>query len=305
MKKLKIFCFLLMPMGLFAQDISVSAKLLTVYQLVGQEKYKEALKEIDEVIELDKNQINAYIFGGLCHKSLRHYDSADLYFYKALEIKPQNIDVHFLKAENFFEAGKLEESSMEVEKALYYDNNYYKAHILKARIYHKKGDFIKAEQTLLMVMNKQLYNLESRELLADIYLELQDTALALNVISQALMINPLIEKNLKFRIELLNDLGIYKALLNDLNAYIPLVNNDPDMYFMRAQTYLHTGDTISALRDLNEVLHYNENHAEAYYYRAIVRNSLFDREGACEDLKKARERRYMPNPELISTFCSE
>ena len=145
--------------------------------------------------------------GGLCHKSLGHYDSADLYFDKALEIKPQNIDVHFLKAENFFEAGKFEESSMEVEKALYYDNNYYKAHILKARIYHKKGDFIEAEQTLLMVMNKQLYNLESRELLADIYLELQDTALALNVISQALMINPLIEKNLKFRIEVLNDLG--------------------------------------------------------------------------------------------------
>ncbi|MEQ8561766.1 MAG: hypothetical protein RID18_09680, partial [Cytophagales bacterium] len=169
MKKLTVFCFLLMPMGLFAQEISVSAKLLTVYQLVGQEKYKEALKEIDEVIELDKNQINAYIFGGLCHKSLEHYDSADLYFDKALEIKPQNIDVHFLKAENFFEAGKLEESSMEVDKALYYDNNYYKAHILKARIYHKKGDFIEAEQTLLMVMNKQLYNLESRELLAGIY----------------------------------------------------------------------------------------------------------------------------------------
>ncbi|MEQ8518996.1 MAG: hypothetical protein RLN79_09655 [Cytophagales bacterium] len=305
MKKLTVFCFLLMPMGLFAQEISVSAKLLTVYQLVGQEKYKEALKEIDEVIELDKNQINAYIFGGLCHKSLEHYDSADLYFDKALEIKPQNIDVHFLKAENFFEAGKLEESSMEVDKALYYDNNYYKAHILKARIYHKKGDFIEAEQTLLMVMNKQLYNLESRELLAGIYLELQDTALALNVISQALMINPLIEKNLKFRIEVLNDLGIYKALLTDLNAYIPLVNDDPDMYFMRAQAYLHTGDTISALRDLNEVLHYNDNHAEAFYYRAIVRNSLFDREGACEDLKKARERRYMPNPELINTFCTE
>lgn len=294
-----------MPMGLFAQEISVSAKLLTVYQLVGQEKYKEALKEIDEVIELDKNQINAYIFGGLCHKSLEHYDSADLYFDKALEIKPQNIDVHFLKAENFFEAGKLEESSMEVEKALYYDNNYYKAHILKAKLYHKKGDFIEAEQTLLMVMNKQLYNLESRELLADIYLELQDTALALNVISQALMIKPLIEKNLKFRIEVLNDLGIYKALITDLNAYIPLVNDDPEMYYMRAHAYLNTGDTISALRDLNEVLHYNDNHAEAFYYRAIVRNSLFDKEGACEDLKKARERRYMPNPELINTFCTE
>lgn len=305
---MKIFKFLfvfLIPASLVAQEISVSAKLLTVYELVGKEKYREALTEVDEIIALDDSQINAYIFGGLCHKSLGNHDSADTYFVKALEIKPQLTDVQFLKAENYFEAGDLKAADEAVEKILYYDNNHYKAHILKAKIYHRKGDFIEAEKKLLMVMNKQHFNLESRQLLADLYLELADTALALNVISQAIIINPLIEEDLKFRIGILNNLKIYPALIKDLNTYIPLVNNDPNMYFMRGRANLKTGDTISALRDFNEVLHYDNDYAKAYYFRAIARKSLFDIEGACRDLKEAEKRNFLPNPALMDSFCVE
>ncbi len=294
-----------MPLSLAAQEISVSAKLLTVYQLVGKEEYREALNEINEVLAIDDTKINAYIFGGLCHKSLGNYDSADIFFDKALEIKPEDGDVHFLKAENFFEAGKIDASQKEVEVTLYYDNNYYKAHILQAKIYHEKGDFLKAEQKLLMVMNEQHYNLESRELLADIYLELADTALALNVISQALLIDPHKEDNLKFRIGLLNDLKLYEALIHDLNEYIPQVQNEPEMYFKRGFAYLSTGDTVSSLRDFNEVLYLDKDYAKAYYYRAIVRNALYDKEGACGDFEEAKLKGYLPDPSLMETICSE
>lgn len=300
-----VFCVLFSMKSIAQDKVSLSAKLLTVYELVAKKDYEQALSEIREVLKEDSVSVNAYTFGGICYQQLGYYDSAISFYDIVIEKKPTEADPHFLKAECLYDLERYDEAMESVKKTLYYDNEYFKAHILEARIYQKKGNPEKAEEILMAVVGDKLYNIESRKLLADIYMELGDTTLALNVISQALSISPRDQESLLFRINILFKKEIYDQLIKDLNIYLDIKRSEPKMYFMRAMAYLNTGDTVSALRDFNDVIYFDNKNAMAFYFRGVARNSLYDRAGACEDLKKASSLDFMPNPFLMEHICAE
>lgn len=305
MQRVKILiCILLaLPLGLNAQELSMNAKLLAVYSLVGNEQYARALQEIDEILAEDPANKNALIFGGLCYQNLGDKEDALFYYDKALYYEPENADVHYLRGECLADLNRLDEAQESFEKALYYQSDYYKAHIELARIDRIRKKYDEAEEKLLYVAKDQIYNLEAFKELYRLFIELEDTALALNVISQALMIQPDDKEALKFRIDLLYDMNIYEGLLYDLDNYIELDKSNSDLFFKRGEAHLVTGDTISALRDFNDALYLDKEISAAYYYRAIIRNALYDTEGACKDIQIAREKGFLPDPSLESFFC--
>ncbi len=304
MRKYFLILVVIISNQLIGQELSMNARLMTVYNLVGDEQFALALEQIEEILKIDNTIVNAHVFGGLCEQNLGNYKAAIVYFDRATELAPQNADVYFLKGKCYFQLEQAEMAEKSFETCLYYDNKYYKARIELAKIDRQKGDLVKAEQALLEVLKEQVYNLEARKELASLFLETQDTSLALNVISQALLIRPDDIESLIMRINILNQLQIHQGLMDDLNTYLLLKSRDSDRILMRGKTSLILGDTIAALRDFNDLLYTKEKEAEAYYYRAISRNALYDKKGACEDLNQAKMLGIKVENSLESIICN-
>jgi tetratricopeptide (TPR) repeat protein len=299
-----ISVLIVLSTGIRAQELSMNAKLMTVYNLVGNEQYALALFQIDEILAEDSTNINGLIFGGLCYQNLGDKDDAIFYYNKAIYHDPENADVHYLKGECLMSLEQYDKARESFEKALYYQSDYYKAYIELAKIDRMNKNYQEAEKKLVFVAKNQVYNLEAYKELSELFIEIGDTALALNVISQALMIQPDNKESLKLRIGLLYDLEIYEGLLYDLDIYLKLDDRDADMFFKRGKAHLFTGDTISALRDFNDAIYLDKELWAGYYYRAITRNALYDKDGACKDIQMAKDKGVLPDPRLFTQFCT-
>jgi len=73
----------------------------------------------------------------------------------------------------------------------------------------------------------------------------------------------------------------------DLTAAIDAGNPTPDMYILRGEAYMQTGNYRGALDDFNTVIEMDPNSSVAYYDRALLNTRLEDYDAALNDINNA------------------
>lgn len=77
----------------------------SVYDLIEQEKYSQALSELNQIEKKDADVFNLI---GFSNRKLKNYDEALVYYQKALELDPKHKGANEYLGELYLETGKLD-----------------------------------------------------------------------------------------------------------------------------------------------------------------------------------------------------
>lgn len=318
-----VLVFLIFSNGLFAQDgavserdsliidsiktalpeISQNARLMAAFSLVDGEKYELALKELDIILEKDASNKMALTFQGICYQKLNQCDKAMKSFDQVLELDPQNADVRFLIGKCHLSNAEPEKAESSFKDALYYDNQYSKAKVALAKLYLERNEIAKAKEIIGEESDLRRMSFSAQYTLAQIYLYEKDTSRVLEILSNILKYRPYHEEGLKLRVQIYELQDNKKGLISDLTTLMEAYGKSTSMLFKRAKLNFELNKWVSSLVDLNDVIYYEDSHAEAYFYRSICRARLYDAEGACLDIEKASECGFECPEQIQNILC--
>tara|TARA_B100000795_G_scaffold146861_1_gene110049 strand:+ start:2688 stop:4259 length:1572 start_codon:yes stop_codon:yes gene_type:complete len=112
--------------------------------LINLEKYTEALKILEEAIQLNENNFFVLNNLGLAHYFLKNYELSEQYFNKILIIKPDFLNA-LINLSNLKKALNLnDEALLILERALKFHDKDYFLHFSIGTFYQNKGDFNKS-----------------------------------------------------------------------------------------------------------------------------------------------------------------
>lgn len=93
-------------------------KMELIVTLHSQGKYSDSLKEVEKELENYPQNIMLLNLAGACNNSLKNYDKATQFYYKALKLSPNNHDLFFNLANNFRESGNTTKAIEHYKKIL-------------------------------------------------------------------------------------------------------------------------------------------------------------------------------------------
>ena len=95
----------------------------------------------------------------------------------------------------------------------------------------------------------------------------------------------------------------YSGALESYNKAIDLDPNYTDAYFNRSLTKAYLGNFIGSLMDSDYTIKLNPNYAQAYVNRGVAKLNTNDKQGACQDARKAQSLGYDAS-QLIKLTCN-
>ena len=95
----------------------------------------------------------------------------------------------------------------------------------------------------------------------------------------------------------------YSGALESYNKAIDLDPNYTDAYFNRSLTKAYLGNFIGSLMDSDYTIKLNPNYAQAYVNRGVAKLNTNDKQGACQDARKAQSLGY-DSSQLIKLTCN-
>lgn len=110
--------------SLSAQTDDIYATLDEANDLAINGNPRQAIKLYDEVLSIDKNNVEALYFGGLSHLYLENYTQAVSYFEKAERLMPDNGDIYLHKSTALMSLKQYDKAVIAYTKALeFFPNN--------------------------------------------------------------------------------------------------------------------------------------------------------------------------------------
>jgi tetratricopeptide (TPR) repeat protein len=86
--------------------------------LMEDQKYKQALDEIDDALELNPNKADLHLARGLCHRALKKHVDAASDFDAYARKKPDDIPVRMLLARTYLNVSMYQEAATELTSLL-------------------------------------------------------------------------------------------------------------------------------------------------------------------------------------------
>jgi tetratricopeptide (TPR) repeat protein len=213
-----------------------------------EQQFAESIELFNKAIELDKTEVNYFLYRGVAFEHLKDAKKAVLSYKQALKIDPKHrIALNYL-----------------------------------TEIYMKTAEYKLAINTLNKIMKlpnpgPELYF--NRGLL---YTELGEIAKAETDYKKALEINPEYGR----AIEKLNNLEHYKTI-QEYTELIEKDPKSGESYFMRALAYDSLHKFPQAIADYSKAIELNPKVSSAYLNRGQVKKDMGDIEGALDDYTKA------------------
>ncbi|OUL19911.1 serine/threonine protein kinase [Nostoc sp. T09] len=250
-------------------------------------KYKEAVKDFTQVIEINPQNALAYNRRGDAFYRLGDYQKAQSDSSKAIQLNPQDANAYYDRGFSDYELGKYKEAIADYTKAIQLNGknpyNYYGRGLARAKLKDYKGamtDFSKA------IAFKPKYS-EAYLQRGILYRRLRNKQAAIQNFDTAIEMNP-------------NDAQAYyqrgltqfaynqnQAAIQDYNRAIDLNPKYIEAYLNRADVYSDMGKNLEATEDYNQVLQLNPKLSIAYIHRGMHRFSVGDYQGAIADYSEA------------------
>ncbi len=242
----------------------------TVFQQ-GKKKYEqgkseEAIANFNEVIRLNPNFTQAYVYRGLAYKRLGMTEKAIDDYTQALRLSVNNrndqASIYYNRGLAYSDLRKPQEAVDDFSKAIQLNPK-------DADAYYRRG-FILSEKS------------EIQQAIADF--------------SKAIALNPsylsaYAQRGLTFD----GYLGDLPAATADFIKAVRLKPQNEEDYWNRGNARFNLGDLRGAVADFTEALRLKPNYSRAYCDRANVRYLLGDEQGAEADLKRAIKMMFASN----------
>ena len=93
--------------------------------------------------------------------------------------------------------------------------------------------------------------------------------------------------------------------VNEFTHILELYPNDMHAYFNRSIIYYNLREFELAIKDLNVVIEKVPNDAEAYHFRAMAKEEINDKIGACADITEAHLLGHHESKHITHLLCSK
>jgi tetratricopeptide (TPR) repeat protein len=123
-------------------EVAFRKKIADLFERFNQDE--EALKEYLVLIKLEPQVADHYYRAGLLFQSRERSEKAINYFRKAIELDPRHSDAHYQLGFNLVRLKKGVEGKVELEEALRYNANNYKAHFYLGKLQKDNHDYVAA-----------------------------------------------------------------------------------------------------------------------------------------------------------------
>ncbi len=288
MKRLLYCIFLILPIWLNAQHL-VNDYIRIGRQKIFQEKYLEAIRFFNQVLDKNETLQEAYFLRGISKYSLKDYIGAEHDFSQAIYYKPFFSHAYHNRALCRVNMGKMASAIEDFDQAIKQDPEDYRALINRALAKFQMELFEETIADCNAALKKNRFTTEMIEIRAMCRAEL-------GMVEQALLdYNQLIAKNKEDkelfvrRSELFLKQEKYPEMLADCESALALDSTYLTAYYTRARYYLAVDDLESALNDLEVVLDANPKHSLSIFNRAIIFEKMDQPKWAIRDYKKVTE----------------
>lgn len=257
---------------------------------IAQEEnmYKLALADFEHVLQIDSNNIRAYIGKADALLGLRRVQETLLTCDQAIHLDPDCVHAYCQKGEALFLLGENEDGLASLEQAIRIDPVYIHAYETKRWILEcleRYEDAIAVYDQIILIDPSNLHAYLWKAFIFEIYLERFDNALI--TYDQAIQVDPTSTQALLGKAHLLFVTKRYEEAVIAYDRINQLLPNDPTRYFEKGEALLRIEHYEEALISFEQVLRLDHEQLIALYKKgeALFGSGLY--EEALEIFKQA------------------
>ncbi|WP_066426017.1 serine protease [Anabaena sp. 4-3] len=253
----------------------------------GKGDYKGAIVAYNEVIRLNPNNTEAFLYRGSTYYTLGDKQGAIADYNQALKINPNYVQPYINRGVARSQLGDNQGAIADFNQALKINPNFALAYNHRGNARSQLGD----NQGAISDYNQAL---KINPNYAGAYInrgyarsDLGDKQGAIADFNQALKINPNLDLAYIGRGFVRYELGDKQGAIADYNQVLKIHPNFYLAYIIRGLARSELGDKRGAIADYNQALKINPNYANAYHNRGIAYASLGNKFQAISDLQQA------------------
>ncbi len=266
--------------------------------LFNQETISEVLMKLDVTYKLLdynlcfletplKTREREYLMNCKKFSSESKFEIAINWIDSAISLNPKNGSYYYLRGQNNFELGFLDDALNDFNKSISLDSLNYDVYNFKGLTLIKNGNskeaIISFKQSIKLNSNRNM----AFNNLGEVFFEEEQYNDAISYYNLALQhgYNAYTFYNLGLAQYFYNQ--DYVQVIKDMDSALSLDNTIIDAYYNRGLCYSHLKNYEKALSDFNTTLKMSENHENALINRGIVFANLKQFDNSCKDFKKA------------------
>lgn len=117
-------------------------------KMIESGNYQEAISTLNQAVNLNPGQIEAYLNRGVAYSELNSHASAIANYDKAIELAPNNAEAYYYRGDEYLQAGNAPKALPDYNKAIQLNPNYSQAYLDRGFIYYQQGESLKAIEDL-------------------------------------------------------------------------------------------------------------------------------------------------------------
>jgi cellulose synthase operon protein C len=250
--------------------------------LNAQQKYPEAIAEIQKAITLAPNRGDAYLNLALVQTRTGQFDAAEANYKKAIDLKAEGENPHMALAAFYQTRGRYPEAEQQVKTVIAADPKDVNARASMAKLYMAQGNRAEAEQFLAQVKRDLPKESTAYRMLGDYYFAEGDLNKAVAEYGSLHQEHPKDQKVTKNYVQLL----ILKNRLDEADKLNELLLSakakDDEALTFRGEIQLRRNQVNQAVQTLQAVVTRNPGMAVAHHQLGLALDQLgeLDRAGA-------------------------
>lgn len=230
--------------------------------------FRWALSDFNHIIELDSNYNDIYKERGICKYYLKLYPNAIEDLDKAIKINQRDTVAFYFRG--FSKTNiNISEALIDINNAINLNSKYKEALYLRIGIQFGLKNFVDAKRDIDFLIQIYPNDIRSYASRGEFYV---------------------------YNNELQN-------ALNDFNIIIEMDSTKSYPYARKGFIKKSLGDKIGALKDFNKAIELDSKAADNYYERGLIEVSMSNKELACADFSKAGELGYKDAYNAIKKYC--
>ena len=265
------------------------------------EDYNTVIELTNAVIEMNPNDIEAYIRRGIAYHHKGEYNLAVANFTKAIELDPSIPQLYLARGVAYHQKGEYGYAIEDVTKTLELNPNNAEAYQHRALAYQRKGDYDRskddydraiADFTKAIELNPDDTNVycgrgNAYQSRGDYDRSEDDYDHAIDDFTKAIELNPNGATAYSGRSSAYQSKGEQNRAIEDATKAVELNPQDANVYNHRGLIYYYKGDYDRAIEDYAKAVNLNSNHIRAYNNRGTVYCAKGDYDRAIEDFNRA------------------
>ena len=249
-----------------------------------------AIVDLNEAIELNPDDANAYNNRGNIYHNKGDLDRAIADFNNAIELNPDDANAYYNCGNAYHSKADYVSAIEAFTKAIERNPNFAEAYTNRGIAYHKKGDYDRGIENHNKALQIKPDYAEAYFNRGDVYQDKSEYDRAIVDYSTAIEFKPDFPGAYNHRGVAYRAKGEYDCAIEDFNKAIEFNPNYAEAYNNLGITYRKKGTIDRAIGNHNKAIECEPDFAEAYYNRGLAWLLLKEWERARLDLTTAKER---------------